>query len=153
MLERVWSKGNPPTLLVGILIHTATMEDHGKFCKRLKTELLYDPAVPLLSIYLEKTLIWKDPCTLVFIAASFTIAETLHGPSRKEPACQCKRHKGHYTDSVPGSGRSPGGGHGNPLQYSCLENPMDRGAWQATVYKIAKHDGSNLACTQDMEAT
>ena len=34
--------------------------------------------------------------------------------------------------SIPGSGRSPGGGHGNPLQYSCLENPMDRGAWQAT---------------------
>ena len=34
--------------------------------------------------------------------------------------------------SIPGSGRSPGGGHGNSLQYSCLENPMDRGAWQAT---------------------
>ena len=36
--------------------------------------------------------------------------------------------------SVPGSGRSPGGGHGNPLQYSCLENPMGRGAWWATVH-------------------
>ena len=34
--------------------------------------------------------------------------------------------------SIPRSGRSPGGGHGNPLQCSCLENPMDRGAWQAT---------------------
>ena len=34
---------------------------------------------------------------------------------------------------IPGSGRSPGGWHGNPLQYSCLENPMDRGAWWATV--------------------
>ena len=33
-------------------------------------------------------------------------------------------------DSIPGSGRSPGGGHSNPLQYSCLENPMNRGAWQ-----------------------
>ena len=40
--------------------------------------------------------------------------------------------------SIPGSGRSPGGGHGNPLQYSCLENPMDRGAWQATVHGVAK---------------
>ena len=40
--------------------------------------------------------------------------------------------------SIPGSGRSPGGGHGNPLQYSCLENPMDRGAWQATVHGAAK---------------
>ena len=40
--------------------------------------------------------------------------------------------------STLGSGRSPGGGHGNPLQYSCLKNPMDRGAWQATVQEVAK---------------
>ena len=40
--------------------------------------------------------------------------------------------------SISGSGRSPGGGHGNPLQYSYLENPMDKGAWQATVYEVAK---------------
>ena len=40
--------------------------------------------------------------------------------------------------SIPGSGRSPGGRHGNPLQYSCLENPMDRGAWWATVHGVAK---------------
>ena len=39
---------------------------------------------------------------------------------------------------IPGLERSPGGGNGNPLQYSCLENPMDRGAWQATVYRVAK---------------
>ena len=39
---------------------------------------------------------------------------------------------------IPGSGASPGGGHGNPLQYSCLENPMDRGSWQATVHRITK---------------
>ena len=40
--------------------------------------------------------------------------------------------------SIPGSGRSPGGGHGNPLQYSCLENPMDRGVWQATSHRVAQ---------------
>ena len=40
--------------------------------------------------------------------------------------------------SIPGSGRSLGGGHGNPLQYSCLENPMDSGAWWATVHRVAK---------------
>ena len=40
--------------------------------------------------------------------------------------------------SVPGLGRSPGGGHGNPLQYSCLENPMDRRAWQAMVHRVAE---------------
>ena len=39
---------------------------------------------------------------------------------------------------IPGSGRSPGGGHGNPLQYSCLEKSMDRGAWQATVHGVTK---------------
>ena len=39
---------------------------------------------------------------------------------------------------MTGSGRFPGGGHGNPLQYSCLKNPMDRGAWQATVHGVAK---------------
>ena len=39
---------------------------------------------------------------------------------------------------IPGSGRSPGGGHVNPLQYSCLENPMDRGAWQTTVHRVQK---------------
>ena len=42
--------------------------------------------------------------------------------------------------SVPGLGRSPGGGHGNPLQYSCLDNPMDRGAWCATAHRIAELD-------------
>ena len=40
--------------------------------------------------------------------------------------------------SIPGLGRSPGGGQGNPLQYYCLENPMDRGAWQAVVHRVAK---------------
>ena len=40
--------------------------------------------------------------------------------------------------SIPGSGRSPGGGHGNPLQYSCPENPTDRGAWRAIVHGVTK---------------
>ena len=41
---------------------------------------------------------------------------------------------------IPESGRSPGGGYDNPLQYSCLENLMDSGAWQAAIYRIAKSD-------------
>ena len=41
---------------------------------------------------------------------------------------------------IPGTGRSPGGGHGNPLQYSCPEDPMDRGAWRAIVRRVAKSD-------------
>ena len=42
------------------------------------------------------------------------------------------------TGSIPGSGRSPEGGHGNPFQCSCLKNPMDRGVWQATVHRVAQ---------------
>ena len=47
---------------------------------------------------------------------------------------------GHIRDLglIPGSRRSPEGGHGNPLKYSCLENPMNRGAWSVTVYRISK---------------
>ena len=41
---------------------------------------------------------------------------------------------------IPGSGRSPGGGYSNPLQYSCLENPMDRGAWWAIVHGLTESD-------------
>ena len=53
------------------------------------------------------------------------------GSNGKESACSA----GDYP-SIPGSGRSPGGGHGNPLQCSCLENPTDRGAWRATVHGV-----------------
>ena len=46
--------------------------------------------------------------------------------------------------SIPGSRRSPGGGHGNPLQYSCLENHMNRGAWRATVHGAAELDTTKV---------
>ena len=50
--------------------------------------------------------------------------------------------------SIPGLGRCPGGGNGNPLQYSCLGNPMDRGAWRATVHRAAESDTTEHASTQ-----
>ena len=56
-----------------------------------------------------------------------------NGSDRKEPACNAGD-----PDLTPGSGRSPGEGNENPLQYSRLENPMDRGTWRATVHRIAK---------------
>ena len=58
------------------------------------------------------------------------------GTSGKEPHANAGDVRDE--DSIPGSGRSPGGSHGNPLQYSCLENPMDRGAWWATIHGLAK---------------
>ena len=56
--------------------------------------------------------------------------------SGKEPTCQGRRLK--RLNSIPRSGRSPGWGNGNRLQYCCLEYPMDRGAWQATAHGVAK---------------
>ena len=66
-----------------------------------------------------------------------------------------------YPGLIPGLGRAPGEGNGNPLQYSCLENPMDRGAWEATVHGVAKSRtqlsdftftklGEKLKCSQYM---
>ena len=55
------------------------------------------------------------------------------GSDGKESACNAGD-----PGLIPGLGRSPGGGNGNPLQYSCLENPMDRGAWGVTVHGVAK---------------
>ena len=59
------------------------------------------------------------------------------GAGGKEPTYQCRLD---VTDvgSIPGWGRAPGEGNGYPLQYSCLENPMDRGGWQATVHRVAQ---------------
>ena len=55
------------------------------------------------------------------------------GSGGKAPACNAGD-----SGSIPGSGRDPGEGNGNSLQYSCLQNPMDRGAWWATVHGVAK---------------
>ena len=74
-------------------------------------------------------------------AVPFCVSITRHWASQaalmvKNPPANA----GDLRDSglIPGLGRSPGGGHGNPLQYSCLENPMDRGAWWATVHRVTK---------------
>ena len=57
--------------------------------------------------------------------------------SNKESACSAAASGN--TGSIPGSERSPGKGNSNPLQYSCLENPMDRGTWRATVHRVTKN--------------
>ena len=62
------------------------------------------------------------------------------GSAGKESVCQCRRH-----EFNPWVGRSLGGGNRNPLQYSCLKNPMDRGAWWATVHEVAEVDRTELS--------
>ena len=82
MLERVWRKGNPLTLLVGMQTSTATMENSVEIPKKLEIELPYKPAIPLLGIHTEETRIERDTCTPMFMAALFIIARTW-----KQPRC------------------------------------------------------------------
>ena len=86
----------------------------------------------------------RDVFSLGFLGPMYMIQASQVAPVVKNlPAMQeILRDAG----SIPGWRRSPEGGHGNPLQYSCLENPMDGGAWWTTVYRVAKReDWSDLA--------
>ena len=82
MLERVWRKGNPLTLLVGMQTSRATMENSVEFLRKLEIEMPYDPAIPLLGIHTKETRIERDTYTPMFIAALFTTARTW-----KQPRC------------------------------------------------------------------
>ena len=78
-------------------------------------------------------------CSLLVFTKDYNFASNVGfpgGASGKEPTCQCRRHK--RRSWIPGSERSPGGGHANPLQYPCLENHKDRGAWWAMVHRFTK---------------
>ena len=77
MLERVWSKGNPLTLLVGMQTSTATMENSVAILKKLEIKLPYNQAIPLLGIHSKETGIERDTCTPMFIVAVFIIARKL----------------------------------------------------------------------------
>ena len=78
----MWKKGNPPALLMEMEIGTTVWGTVWRFLKKLGINLPYDPASPLLGVYLEKTTTLKDACTPVLIAAIFTIARTW-----KQPRC------------------------------------------------------------------
>ena len=71
MLETVWRKGNPLTLLVGMQTSTATMEKSMEVLKKLEIELPHDPAIPLLGIHTEEARTERDMCTPMFITALF----------------------------------------------------------------------------------
>ena len=78
----MWRKGNPSALLMGMQTGAATMETVWRFFKKLKIELPYNTAIPLLGFHLNKfkTLIWEDTCIPMFIAALFTVAKIWKQP-------------------------------------------------------------------------
>ena len=80
---------------------------------------------------------WQAPAHRYCPPRSFSCSYTASFPGdsdRKESSCNAGD-----PGLIPGLGRSPGEGNGHPTQYSCLENPMDRGSWSATVHGVAKH--------------
>ena len=80
MLERVWGKGNPLTLLLGMQATTTTMENSVEIPLKNEIKLPYDPTIPLLGIHTKETRIERDTCTPMFVAALFTIARTWKQP-------------------------------------------------------------------------
>ena len=115
-----------------------------RFLKKLKIELPYDPAIPPLDIYLKgielpsckdiHTHTVKGYNSLIPLFSVSSTGDKFPGDSDgKASACNAGDQ-----GSIPGLERSPGEGNGNPLQYSCLENPMDGAAWWAVVHGVAK---------------
>ena len=119
-----------------------------KTCASVLSKYLYFPVFHCLHMFS-----WVDSPALPSFSSSFLEGKSHFclaysagfpgGTSGKEPTCQYRRHKRGGFDPF-GSGRSPWGEHGDPLQYSCLENPMDRGAWRAGLKKVG-HDWGVLA--------
>ena len=89
----------------------------------------------------EKNRIWICHSSSTVYTALTLYSGFPGGSDSKESACNAGD-----TDLIPGLGRSPGVGNGNPLQYSCLENSMDREAWQATVHGVAKSRTQQSDC-------
>ena len=110
----------PQTSLSGVVFKLAS-----EHLLRLGKTQLIDPSFKKLKFFLILKILKYSWCT------GFP-----GGTSGKEPACQWRRHK--ICGFNPWMGKIPGGGHVNPLQYSCLENSMNRGAWRATVHEVAK---------------
>ena len=90
----------------------------------------------VLFIKIFKQIFIKLSTLLVTNSLNFCVSENICFPGGSE--VKASASKAGDRGSIPGSGRFPGEGNGNPLQYSCLENPMDGGAWQATVHWVAK---------------
>ena len=80
---------------------------------------------------------------MIFVFAFNLMGSSQMGLVGKNPSANARDVRD--TGSIPGLGRSPGGGHGNPLQDSCLENPVDRGAWWAAIHRGTESDTTEAA--------
>ena len=95
---------------------------------------------------MEEPSIWVKPIVNYTRVFDSTEIRVLDGSVGKESACNAEN-----PGSVPGLGRSPGEWNGYPLQYSFLENSMDRGAWQAIAHGVSRRDGHNLVNEQQLK--
>ena len=110
-------------------------QDHSKMC--MATQMMYRTKTIFKRKVTLENLHWP------ILKLTTRLQDLPYGASDKESACQCKRH-----GSISTSGRSPGVRKCNPFQYSYLENPMDGGAWRATVYEVTRSQTwlSNWTC-------
>ena len=143
MLERMWRKGNPLTLLVGMWTGAATLKTVWRFLKELKIDLPYDPAIALLGIYPKDSDAMKrwDTCTPMFLAAMSTIAKLW-----KEPRCPSKDEwlgiPGWRSGLAPafGPGRDPGDPGLNPTSGSRCMEPASPSAYVSASLSLSLCD-------------
>ena len=140
MLERVWRKGKPSYIVGGNANwYSHYGEQHGdslKYGKKKKDPARW-PSSPTAGHTHQGNLHWKRHVypdvhrSTVYNSQDMEATQMSIGRQRDKKVVR-------DMDLILGLGRSPGGGHGNALQHSCLENPMDTGAWWAIVYAVAK---------------
>jgi len=129
---------------MGLLAQTWTSSSECSFrfsCMIFSLVLIESTTDCLLSSLLGISTIWLE-IYLIMHLANYLRTSHSSGSDGKESVCDAGN-----PGLIPGSGRSSGKGNGNPLQYSCLENSMDREAWQATVLEVAKNQTWETKCT------
>ena len=142
-----WSSGDLEHLKVGLWFHSKLPLYDTWWSSGDLEHLKVGPQIKILTPFRAKVLreSLHQFCTLrPFLAFALicSVCRSFPGSANgKEPNCQCRRHKRH------GLGRSPGREHGTPLEYSSLENPMDRGAWWAAVHGACSKESDTTEAT------
>ena len=122
-----------PSLLFDLCLNFSFINTKKKFIlptHRILKRILLSTMLQIGTLHNRNWTPKRDWINKNAIVHGYTVSGFAGGASSKESTCQLS--------SIPGSGRSPGVGHGNPLQELCHESPMDRGAWWDTVHRVAK---------------